>query len=49
MGRKLEAWEIQSVLAYFWSIELKLQDLNLSESDWKKLKLAPHSPKKTKF
>lgn len=38
MGRKLEDWEVQAVLEYFWSIELKLQDLNFSESDWTKLK-----------
>jgi mono/diheme cytochrome c family protein len=41
MGRKLDDWELQSVLGYFWSLELTLEDLNLSESDWKKLKLAP--------
>lgn len=44
MGRKFEEWELQSVLAYFWSLELKLEDLNLSESDWKKLKYSPFRP-----
>ena len=43
MGRKLDDWEIQSVLGFFWSLELKMEDLNLSESDWKKLKQAPLS------
>ena len=46
MGRKLENWELQAVLAYFWSLELKLQDLNLSETDWKKLKFASLRPEK---
>lgn len=29
-GRILEAWELESVLAYLWTIDLKLGDLNLS-------------------
>ncbi len=37
-GRPMEAWEIEAVLAYSWSLELKMSDLDLSESDWKKLK-----------
>lgn len=32
-GRALEAWELESVLAYLWSIELKIKDLNLSEEE----------------
>jgi len=37
-GRKLKPWELESVLSYLWTIELKLGDLQLSESDYKKLK-----------
>lgn len=32
-GRKLEAWELESVLAYLWSIQLKVEDLQLDEED----------------
>ncbi len=32
-GRALENWEMESVLAYLWSIGLKVEDLNLSESE----------------
>ncbi|GJL57028.1 MAG: hypothetical protein NPIRA02_41600 [Nitrospirales bacterium] len=45
MGRDLEEWELEAVLAYFWSLELRLKDLNLSESDWKKLRLTPRLPR----
>ncbi len=41
MGRKLDDWELKAVLEYFWSLELKLKDLHLSEADWKKIKLTP--------
>lgn len=33
-GRKLKRWEIESVLAWLWTLELKMEDLNLSESDY---------------
>lgn len=29
-GRALEAWEMESVLAYLWTIDLKMGDLNLT-------------------
>lgn len=44
MGRKLEDSELESVLAYFWSIDLKLGNLNLSDSDWQKLRDASLHP-----
>jgi mono/diheme cytochrome c family protein len=37
-GRHMEAWEIEDVLAYYTSLELKMSDLDLSKSDWEKLK-----------
>jgi mono/diheme cytochrome c family protein len=37
-GRALEAWEMDAMKAYFWSISLKLGDLSLTESDWQRLK-----------
>jgi len=34
-GRELEDWEIESVLAFYWTLELKVKDLNL-DADGKK-------------
>lgn len=39
-GRLLEAWELESVLAYLWTIDLKLGDLQLSESEKQQLEQA---------
>ena len=36
-GRPLEDWELESVLAYLWTIDLKMGDLLLSESDMEKI------------
>jgi len=32
-GRKLESWEMESVLAYLWTIDLKMGDLLLSDME----------------
>lgn len=32
-GRKLHDWEVESILSYLWTIDLKLDDLNLSEEE----------------
>jgi len=32
-GRELDPWELESVLAYLWTIDLKLSDLKLSEDE----------------
>lgn len=32
-GRCLEDWELEAILAYYWSLQLKLKDLNFSESE----------------
>lgn len=32
-GRELEDWEIESVLAYYWSLEITVKDLNLSAEE----------------
>ncbi|MFK7907309.1 MAG: hypothetical protein AB8B69_19385 [Chitinophagales bacterium] len=37
-GRKLKEWELNSVIAYLWTLQLKAEDLNLSATDWEKLK-----------
>ncbi len=36
-GRPLQDWEMQSVLAYFWSLQMQIGDLNLSDSEKKQL------------
>lgn len=36
-GRHMTDWEIDAVLAYYWSLELKMSDLDLAEKDWQKL------------
>ncbi len=37
-GRELDDWEIESILAYLWTIDLKLNDLYLSENELSLLK-----------
>ena len=37
-GRPMKDWEIEAVLAYYWALEYKMSDLDLTEDDWKKLK-----------
>lgn len=32
-GRELEAWEVESILVYFWELQLKMKDLKLSDAD----------------
>ena len=39
-GRKLKNWEVESVLAWLWTMELKMEDLNLSEADYKTVNAA---------
>lgn len=31
-GRELKDWELESILAYFWTLELKLEDINIDET-----------------
>ncbi len=33
-GRKLKNWEVESVLAWLWTLELKMEDLSLTEKDY---------------
>ena len=32
-GRSLNTWELESILAYLWTLDLKIEDLQLSESE----------------
>ncbi|MEM6377641.1 MAG: c-type cytochrome [Bacteroidota bacterium] len=36
-GRRLVDWELESILAYLWTLDLKLEDLQLSEQEMKQL------------
>jgi len=48
-GRAFEDWEIKAVLNYFWSLQLKLGDLNLTKDDWSALKGKMHNQGKLKL
>ncbi|MEM9918395.1 MAG: cytochrome c [Bacteroidota bacterium] len=37
-GRKLKDWELESILQYMWTLELKLADLSLTEEEMAELK-----------
>ncbi|MEM9328762.1 MAG: c-type cytochrome [Bacteroidota bacterium] len=39
-GRRLEAWEINSILAYYWTLQLKVADLDLPDEDLSRLEKA---------
>ncbi len=39
-GQALEPWEMESVLAYLWTIELKLKDLNIDQRELNKINQA---------
>lgn len=39
-GRKLETWEVESILMYLWTIDLKMENLNLGDQGWKKFNAA---------
>ncbi|MEM0997070.1 MAG: cytochrome c [Bacteroidota bacterium] len=39
-GRRLSDDEMQSALAYFWSLQLKMGDLTLTDADWEKVRTA---------
>jgi mono/diheme cytochrome c family protein len=38
-GRRLESWEMESVLAYMWTIDLKMGDLLWSENEMETIKM----------
>ncbi|MCH2043172.1 MAG: cytochrome c [Saprospiraceae bacterium] len=39
-GRELKEWEVESIIAFLWTLELKIGDLNLSETDLSKVQFA---------
>ena len=42
-GRRLKSWEMESILAWLWTMELKMEDLNLSEQEYADLNTAMNS------
>ena len=36
-GRRLDSWELNSILAYYWSLQLKVSDLGLSNEEIEEL------------
>lgn len=45
-GRVLETWELKAILAYFWSLEIKLNDLDLSDQLLTKISTAKQDSSK---
>ncbi len=43
-GRLLDKWELESVLAYLWTIQLQMKDLALSEADRRFIEEAMRNP-----
>ena len=39
-GRPLEKWETESILAYLWTLQLKIKDLNIPEDEMEKIEFA---------
>ena len=48
-GRVLEDWEVKAILAFYWSLEIKLNDLNLSEELFSKLNKVMNQESKKKL
>lgn len=43
-GRAMEDWEIEAVLAYYWTLEFTLGDLKLNRGDYEKLNAERDNP-----
>lgn len=43
-GRRLKDWEVESVLAYLWTIGLKMEDLGLTRDQWQVVEQALNGP-----
>jgi len=39
-GRRLRDWEVESILAYFWELGLKMEDLAFSDREWEDIENA---------
>ncbi|BDS10363.1 c-type cytochrome [Aureispira anguillae] len=48
-GRLMKGWEVEAVLAYYWSLQWKMGDLDLSEQDWQYLNGNDDKPSKIKW
>lgn len=38
-GRPLEEWEQEAITHYYWTLQLTMGDLNLSEKEWRKINI----------
>ena len=47
-GRPMEPWEIEAILAYYWSLQFTLEDLGLTAADMEKLNKEKADPEKQK-
>lgn len=47
-GRYLKDWELEAILQYYWTLELKLGDLEMSNKEQRKLNILSHSEKDRK-
>lgn len=39
-GRYLEDWELESIMQYYWSLELKMEDLDLTNAEYNRISSA---------
>ncbi len=46
-GRVLKQWEVDAIMAYFWELELKLSDLNLTDNEMERLNKITSEDKKS--
>ncbi len=42
-GRYLKDWELEAIIQYYWTLELKLGDLEMSDKEMRKLNMLSHS------
>lgn len=47
-GRKLKDWEIESVLSYLWTLELRMKDLNMTDEEFSQVNMALQGKKDKK-
>lgn len=48
-GRYLEQWEEDAIVAYYWSLQLKMGELDLTADNWEQLKREAIDPNRHEF
>ena len=46
-GRPLEDWEMESILAYFWTLQIRIGDLDITDTERKKIEYALNESRST--